>query len=93
MTELPRKDEALRQQEQERKLMKERVLRVILTSEARQRLANVKMVKPDVAGLIEDQIIQLASTGKVKRPITDEELKQFLAALQQPKKDFKIRWI
>lgn len=93
MTELPRKDEALRQQEQERKLMRERVLRVILTSEARQRLANVKMVKPDVAGLIEDQIIQLASTGKVKRPITDEELKQFLAALQQPKKDFKIRWI
>lgn len=93
MTEYPQKDEALRQQEQEKKLLRERVLRVVMTSEARQRLANVKMVKPDVAALIEDQIIQLASAGKVKRPITDEEVRQFLAALQQPKRDFKIRWI
>lgn len=93
MVEDVQRDEvAARIQEQQRRVMRERVLRVLLTSEARQRLTNVKMVKPDVAQMIEDHIIQLASTGKVKRAITDEELKQFLAAFQQPKKDFKIRW-
>lgn len=79
--------------EAERRLMRERVLKVVLTSEARQRLANIKIVKPEVAKLVEDQVIQLATAGKVKRPISDEELKEFLSALQQPKRDFKIRWI
>lgn len=92
VADVQRDEVAARIQEQQRKVLRERVLRVLLTSEARQRLTNVRMVKPDVAQMIEDHIIQLASSGKVKSPITDEELKQFLVALQQPKKDFKIRW-
>ena len=84
-------DEAVRQ-EMERRLMRERVLRVVLTSEARARLNNIKMVKPQLAKLIEDQIIQQASAGRITRPITDDELKQILASIQQPKKEFRIRW-
>lgn len=79
-------------QEQERRLQRERVLRIVLTSEARQRLTNVRMVRPDVAQTLEDHIIQLASAGKLTRPLGEEEIKQFLAALQQPKREFKIRW-
>ena len=79
-------------EEAEKRQMKERVLRLVATSEARQRLASVRMVKPEIAQLIEDQILQLASAGKLNKPITDDDVKRFLSQLQQPKREFKIRW-
>ena len=85
-------DEQKQQEEAEKRQMRERVLRILLTSEARQRLANIKMVKPEVAKMIEDQIIQLASAGKITKPINDEEIKRFLSTMQQQKREFKIRW-
>jgi programmed cell death protein 5 len=75
----------------ERKAMREGVLRMALTSEARQRLANVKMVRPDLAASIEEYVIQLASAGKLKRALDDEEVKQLLASLQERKREIKIR--
>jgi programmed cell death protein 5 len=75
----------------ERKAMREGVLRMALTSEARQRLANVKMVRPDLAASIEEYVIQLASAGKLKRALDDEEVKQLLASLQGTKREIKIR--
>ena len=78
---------------QERKMMRDAALRMALTSEARQRLANVKMVRPDLASSIEEYVIQLASTGKLKRAVDDEQLKQMLAALQDKKREIKIRRI
>jgi len=77
----------------ERKAMREGVLRMALTSEARQRLANVKMVRPDMAASIEEYVIQLASAGKLKRALDDEEVKQLLASLQDRKREIKIRRI
>ena len=78
--------------EKEKQLARERILRVLLTSDARQRLTNIRMVKPETAQVIEDNIIRLASEGKLKRAVTDEEVKQFLATIQQPKREFKIKW-
>jgi programmed cell death protein 5 len=76
------------------KAMRENVMRVALTSEARQRLANIKMVKPDVAQAIEEYIIQLVSSGRLKRTIDDDQLKELLATIQgQAKREFKIRRI
>jgi programmed cell death protein 5 len=75
----------------EKKAMREGILRIALTSEARQRLANVKMVRPDLASSIEEYVIQLASSGKLKRAVGDEEVKQMLAALQEKKREIKIR--
>jgi programmed cell death protein 5 len=75
----------------ERKMMREGMLRMALTSDARQRLANVKMVRPDLASSIEDYVIQLASSGKLKRAVDDEQVKQMLAALQEKKREIKIR--
>ena len=80
-------------QEQDEKVVRERILKVILTSDARQRLTNINMVKPDVAKRIEDTIIQLASTGKLKQAVTDEEIKNYLNEMQEPKREFKIRRI
>ena len=78
--------------QQKEDVMREQMLKVLLTTEARERLANIKMVKPDIARLIENQIIQLASSGKIQKTITDEEIKEFLASFQKPQKDFKIKW-
>jgi programmed cell death protein 5 len=75
----------------ERKMLREGMLRMALTSEARQRLANVRMVRPDLASSIEEYVIQLASSGKLKNAIDDEQVKQMLAALQEKKREIKIR--
>ncbi len=73
--------------------MRENIIRVALTSEARQRLTNIRMVKPDIARIIEEYVIQLAQSGKLTKTIDDEQLKEILGSLQERKKDFKIRWI
>lgn len=70
--------------------MRQRALMVLLEPPARQRLMNIKMVKPDLAATVENYLISAASAGRLNRSLTDEELKQILLSLQQPKKDFKI---
>lgn len=69
---------------------KEMILKQLLSSEARLRLTNVRMVKPDLAALVENYLIGMASQGKIRSQITDEQLKQILQSTQQPKRDFKI---
>ncbi|MBM3897776.1 MAG: DNA-binding protein [Thaumarchaeota archaeon] len=92
MSEGPAQRAASTDAEKQKQLARENILRVILTSDARQRLTNIKMVRPETAAIIEDNIIRLASEGKIKKAITDDEIKQFLASVQQPKREFKIRW-
>ncbi len=77
----------------DRKALREGLLRMALTSEARQRLSNVKMVKPELASSIEEYVIQIASSGKLKKAIDDEQVKQMLLALQEKKREIKIRRI
>ena len=78
---------------QERKTMREAALRMALTSEARERLANVKMVRPDLAASIEESVIQLAGSGKLRKAVDDDQVKQMLTALQGKKREIKIRRI
>jgi programmed cell death protein 5 len=72
---------------------KQALLRSILTSEARQRLTNLKMVKPDFTAQLELQLIQLAQQGKLPIPLGDERLKQILIQLQGRRRETKIRRI
>lgn len=81
-----------RGKDREALLMRERALRVLLTTEARQRLTNVKIVKPELAKAVEDYIIAMGSQGKIGEPLTDEELKRILLSVQQPKRDFKFSY-
>ena len=69
---------------------KEMVLKQILEPAARARLNNVKMVKPELAGAVENYLIGIGAQGKLPAPITDDQLKQILLSAQQPKRDFKI---
>ena len=56
---------------------KEIMLKQILSSEARLRLNNVRMVKPELANLVENYLIGLSAQGKAQGQITDQQLKQF----------------
>jgi programmed cell death protein 5 len=82
-----------RQTESRRQLeaQKQAALKLILTPEARQRLTNIRMVKPEFAEQIELQLIQLAQAGRIKVPITDDQLKEALARLQSQRKEIRIR--
>jgi programmed cell death protein 5 len=69
------------------------LLREILTPEARQRLTNIKIVRPEFAEALELQLIQLAQTGRLKIPLSDEQLKDTLRRLQSQRRDITIRRI
>jgi len=77
--------------QQQIEVQKQAVLRRILTSDARSRLTNLKMVKPEFAEQLELQLIQLAQQGRINIPITDEQLKEILVKLQSGRREFKIR--
>ena len=72
------------------KAQKEIMLKQVLSGDARLRLNNVRMVKSDLADLVENYILNLSVQGKISGQISDDQLKQILSSAQQPKRDFKI---
>lgn len=94
MAELQRgasEDQRRSQAQQQVERQKQAIIRQILTPEARQRLTNIKMVKPEFAQELEMQLIQLAQSGRLRGQVTDEQLKKTLVQLQGQKKEIKIR--
>ena len=86
-------DQRQSQADQQMEAQKQELLRQILYPEARQRLTNLKMVKPEFTEQLELQLIQLAQMGKVSIPMSDAQLKQILVQLQSRKREPKIRRI
>jgi programmed cell death protein 5 len=86
-------DQRQAQAEQQIEAQKQELLRKILSPEARQRLTNLKMVKPEFIEQLELQLIQLAQMGKVHVPMSDAQLKQILIQLQSRKREPTIRRI
>lgn len=89
---------AKRQELEKRRLEKEleearrqEILRTILTPEARERLYNIKLVKPEIAKIVEDRLIALAVQGRITRPLTDEELKAILEEIYaRTRREYRI---
>jgi programmed cell death protein 5 len=79
------------QMAQQVEMQKQALLRQILTQEARRRMNNLKMIKPEFVAQLELQLIQLAQAGRLEIPLTDEQLKELLAKLQTTKRDITIR--
>lgn len=73
-----------------REMERQAAMRMILTPEARQRLANLRLIKPELVTQLEEQLMQLASSGRLRMPITDEMLKEILDKLTA-KREIRIR--
>jgi programmed cell death protein 5 len=71
---------------------KQEILRKILTPEARARLANLRMVRPELVEYLENQLIQLVYSGRLQAPITDEVLKEILMQLLDRQREIKLRF-
>jgi len=82
-------------QEKEFENKKYQLMRKILSPEGRQRLENIRMVKPQFAEQIELQLIQLFQAGQLRgaTPLPDEAFKKLLKQISSMgrKKDFNIK--
>ncbi|WP_406533224.1 DNA-binding protein [Methanobrevibacter sp.] len=69
---------------------KKQILGQIMTPEARSRLANLKLTKPDLVNQIELQLIQSAQAGSLRGKVTDDQLKVLLRNIAGQKREIKI---
>ena len=69
---------------------KKQILAQILTPEARNRLGNLKLTKPELVNQIELQLIQSAQAGSLRGKVTDEQLKVLLRQIAGQKREIKI---
>ncbi len=82
------------EQEQMRSEMdaqKRQAMMQLLTPEARARLTNIRLTKPEFVDQIEIQLIQLAQAGRVQSKITDDQLKELLRKLIGQKREINIK--
>ena len=82
--------EQQRQAQELERAKRQQVLRQILSPEARDRLSNVRLVRPDLAENVENQLIQLANMGRVNRLLTDTDIKDILSKFIETKRETKI---
>jgi programmed cell death protein 5 len=66
------------------------ILRQILTPEARERLGRIELAYPELKENIENQLIQLAQSGRVQRQIDDATLRQILERVIPRRREIKI---
>ena len=65
-------------QRQQFEAQKKQILGQIMTPEARTRLGNLKLTKPELVEQIELQLIQSAQSGSLRGKVTDDQLKVLL---------------
>jgi programmed cell death protein 5 len=86
--------EQMVQQEEQQKQFEEQkkaILRTILTNDARERLGRIRIARPEMVDSIENQLLMLVQSGKLKNKINDEELRMLLSKVLPKKRDIKIK--
>ena len=93
MEQLRLQQQAAQQQADEEEYLEEQIkaiMRQILEPTARERMARIKMVKPQVAAAVEQQLISLAQSGQLRKKIDDATLVKMLDRLMPKKRDINI---
>lgn len=78
------------QQQAEMEAQLKQAMKQILTPEARGRLDNLRLTKPDLVRNIEIQLLQSAQAGSLRGKVTDEQLKVLLKNLMGQKREIHI---
>lgn len=81
---------AMDQQNQAMEAQRQAILRQLLTPEARDRLAIVRLAYPDIARSVEEQLIRLAQNGQINSQIDEPTLKQILRKVSPQKREINI---
>lgn len=81
-------EEYERQQQMEAQI--QMILKQILEPQARERLNTIKLTRPEFAQGVEQQLVMLAQSGRIREKITDAQLKEILQQLTPAKRDFSI---
>ncbi|GKU94240.1 hypothetical protein SLEP1_g7766 [Rubroshorea leprosula] len=80
-------EEAKREAEEQRQMM----LSQVLSSEARERLARIALVKPEKARGVEDVILRAAQMGQIAEKVSEEKLISLLEQINtQTTKQTKV---
>lgn len=81
---------AAQEQAKQMDAQKALIMRQILTPEARERLANLRMTRPDIVEQVEDQLLMLVRSGRVSQQIDDYTMRQILRKIMPTKREIKI---
>ena len=93
MMDLQRHQEAqamAQEQQKQVEAQRQMVMRQILTPQARDRLANLRMAYPDVVRLVEDQLMALVQSGRITQQVDDATLKAILRRVAPQKREINI---
>lgn len=82
-------EEIARQKQLEAQI--QHILKQVLEPAARERLNTIKLTRPEFARAIEQQLVVLAQSGRIRERLTDEQLKALLQQIAPGKRDFTIK--
>lgn len=85
--------EAQAAQKEQYDRQRQAALRKILAPEARERMARLRIARPDFAEAVENQLIMLATSGQLHTVIDDAGLVQILERLTPEKREISIKRI
>ena len=82
--------QAAEDQRRQMEIQKQAILRQILTPDARDRLANIRIANPQMAESVEIQLIQLAQSGRLQGVINDAMLRDILRKVAPSHREITI---
>jgi len=89
----PEDDKQNQEKKEKEAEMRNNILSVVLTQEARARLSTLGAAKPDRARMVEDIIIQNTRMGGIRGKVDENSLKDLLEKVNtQTKRETKVRY-